>query len=77
MGAYPPEHGKKFWMPGTARQQGTHGNRPEALPLVSMEYQQELPDWHHRENKYWEYDILQSHIKQDKTAYFCDLTLRG
>ena len=35
-----------------------------------MEYQQELPDWHHRENKYWEYDILQSHIKQDKAAYF-------
>ena len=40
------------------------------LTLVSMEYQKELPDWHHRENKYWEYDILQSHIKNEKNAYF-------
>ena len=69
MGAYPPEHVEEI-LDARDRQAAGRTAPARGLTLVSMEYQQELPDWHHRENKYWEYDILQSHIKQDKTAYF-------
>ena len=69
MGAYPPEHVEEI-LDARDRQEAGRTAPARGLTLVSMEYQQELPDWHHRENKYWEYDILQSHIKQDKTAYF-------
>ena len=69
MGAYPPEHMEEIL---NARDRQAAGRTAPArgLTLVSMEYQKELPDWHHRENQYWEYDILQSHIKTEKTAYF-------
>ena len=69
MGAYPPEHMEEIL---DARDSQVAGRTAPArgLTLVSMEYQKELPDWHHRENQYWEYDILQSHIKTEKTAYF-------
>ena len=69
MGAYPPENMEEIL---DARDRQAAGRTAPAmgLTLVSMEYQKELPDWHHRENKYWEYDILQSHIKTEKTAYF-------
>ena len=69
MGAYLPEHVEEI-LDARDRQAAGRTAPARGLTLVSMEYQQELPDWHHRENKYWEYDILQSHIKQDKTAYF-------
>ena len=69
MVAYLPEHVEKI-LDARDRQAAGRTAPARGLTLVSMEYQQELPDWHHRENKYWEYDILQSHIKQDKTAYF-------
>ena len=69
MGAYPPEHVEEI-LDARDRQAAGRTAPARGLTLVSMEYQQELPDWHHRENKYWEYDILQSHIKQDKAAYF-------
>ena len=68
MGAYLPEHVEEI-LDARDRQAAGRTAPARGLTLVSMEYQQELPDWHHRENKYWEYDILQSHIKQDKTAY--------
>ena len=69
MGAYLPEHVEEI-LDARDRQAAGRTAPARGLTLVSMEYQQELLDWHHRENKYWEYDILQSHIKQDKTAYF-------
>ena len=69
MGAYPPEHVEEI-LDARDRQAAGRTAPARGLTLVSMEYQQELPDWHHRENKYWEYDILQSHIKHDKAAYF-------
>lgn len=69
MEAYPPEHVEEI-LDARDRQAAGRTAPARGLTLVSMEYQQELPDWHHRENKYWEYDILQSHIKQDKAAYF-------
>ena len=69
MGAYPPEHMEEI-LDARDRQAAGRTAPARGLTLVSMEYQKELPDWHHRENKYWEYDILQSHIKNEKTAYF-------
>lgn len=69
MGAYPPEHMEEI-LDARDRQAAGRTAPARGLTLVSMEYQKELPDWHHRENKYWEYDILQSHIKTEKTAYF-------
>ena len=69
MGAYPPEHMEEI-LDARDRQAAGRTAPARGLTLVSMEYQKELPDWHHRENKYWEYDILQSHIKNEKNAYF-------
>lgn len=69
MGAYPPEHMEEI-LDARDRQAAGRTAPARGLTLVSMEYQKELPDWHHRENKYWQYDILQSHIKNQKTAYF-------
>lgn len=69
MGAYPPEHMEEI-LDARDRQAAGRTAPARGLTLVSMEYQKELSDWHHRENQYWEYDILQSHIKTEKTAYF-------
>ena len=69
MGAYPPEHMEEI-LDARDRQAAGRTAPARGLTLVSMEYQKELPDWHHRENKYWKYDILQSHIKDEKTAFF-------
>ena len=69
MGAYQPEHMEEI-LDVRDRQAAGRTAPARGLTLVSMEYQKELPDWHHRENKYWEYDILQSHIKTEKMAYF-------
>ena len=69
MGAYPPEHMEEI-LDARDRQAAGRTAPARGLTLVSMEYQKELPDGHHRENQYWEYDILQSHIKTEKTAYF-------
>ena len=69
MGAYPPKHMEEI-LDARDRQAAGRTAPARGLTLVSMEYQKELPDWHHRENKYWKYDILQSHIKDEKTAFF-------
>ena len=69
MGVYPPEHVVTILEARDRRQAGqtaaAHG-----LTLVSMEYEKELPAWHYSENLQWNYDILQSHIKEEKLAYF-------
>lgn len=69
MGAYPPEHMEEI-LDARDRQAAGRTAPARGLTLVSMEYEKELPDWHHRENKYWNYDILQSHIKHEQTAFF-------
>lgn len=69
MGVYPPEHVEAI-IDARDRQQAGQTALARGLTLVSLEYEKELPDWHHRENKEWEYDILQSHIREEKTAYF-------
>ena len=53
MGAYPPEHMEEI-LDARDRQAAGRTAPARGLTLVSMEYQKELPDWHHRENKYWE-----------------------
>ena len=37
---------------------------------MNMEYEKELPRWCHSQNRHWNYHILQSHIKDEKTAFF-------
>ena len=37
---------------------------------MNMEYEKELPRWCHSQNRHWNYHILQSHIKNEKTAFF-------
>lgn len=40
------------------------------LTLVDMKYEEELPQWQQSKNSEWEYQILQSHIREAQTAYF-------
>ncbi len=69
MGVYPPEHMEEI-LEARDRQAAGQTAPARGLTLVSMEYEKELPSWHHRENRHWCYDILQSHIQDDRTAYF-------
>ncbi len=69
MGVYPPEHVEEI-LEARDRQAAGQTAPARGLTLVSMEYEKELPVWHHRENRHWSYDILQSHIKEAETAYF-------
>lgn len=69
MGVYPPEHMAEI-LEARDRQQAGQTALARGLTLMSMEYETELPQWHYSENLQWNYDILQSHIKQEKTAYF-------
>lgn len=43
------------------------------LTLVSVDYEKELPPWLRGANEDWEYAVLQSHIKEEQTAF---LTVR-
>lgn len=69
MGVYPPEHVEAI-LDARDRQQAGQTALARGLTLVSLEYEKELPVWHHRDNKEWSYDVLQSHIAEEKTAYF-------
>ncbi|MDD3251175.1 MAG: tRNA pseudouridine(38-40) synthase TruA [Lachnospiraceae bacterium] len=69
MGVYPPEHVAAI-IEARDRQQAGQTALARGLTLVSLEYETELPQWHYSENLHWNYDILQSHIKEDGTAYF-------
>lgn len=69
MGVYPPEHVVTILEARDRRQAGQTATA-HGLTLVSMEYEKELPAWHYSENLQWNYDILQSHIKEEKLAYF-------
>lgn len=40
------------------------------LILVDIQYEETLSAWLSRENRHWRYAILQTHIIEEKTAYF-------
>ena len=69
IGAYPPEHVAAI-IEARDRQQAGQTAVAKGLTLVSLEYETELPQWQYSENLQWNYDILQSHIKEEKIAYF-------
>ncbi len=69
MGVYPPEHVEEI-LDARDRQAAGPTAPARGLSLVSMEYEKELPAWCHSQNKYWDYSILQSHIKDEGAAYF-------
>lgn len=68
MGIYPPEHVEEI-IDARDRQQAGQTALARGLTLVSLDYEKELPQWHHRENKEWNYDVLQSHIVEEQTAF--------
>lgn len=69
MGVYPPEHVAEI-IEARDRQQAGQTALAKGLTLVSLEYEKELPPWHYSENLQYNYDILQSHIKDEQIAYF-------
>lgn len=69
MGVYPPEHVEEI-IDARDRQKAGQTALARGLTLVSLEYEKELPAWQHSANKEWSYHILQSHIKEEQTAYF-------
>jgi tRNA pseudouridine38-40 synthase len=68
MGFYPPEHVEEI-LEAKDRTQAGDTAPARGLTLVSLDYEKELPPWHHRENQHWSYDILQAHIAKEKNAY--------
>ena len=68
-GVYPPEHVEEI-LEARDRQQAGQTALARGLTLVNMEYEKELPRWCHSQNRHWNYHILQSHIKDEKTAFF-------
>lgn len=69
MGVYPPEHVEEI-LEARDRQQAGQTALAKGLTLLSLEYETELPQWQYSENVQWNYDILQSHIKDNGIAYF-------
>lgn len=67
-GTYPPERVAEIL---AARDRRLAGQTAPAsgLTLVGMEYETGLPQWHRGENEDWGYWVLQSHIKEERTAY--------
>lgn len=42
----------------------------KGLTLVSLDYEQEPEAWLSRENREWRYDILQTHVRDERCVYF-------
>ena len=68
MGVYPPEYVETI-IDARDRQKAGPKVPAKGLTLVSLEYETELPKWLGGENKFWSFATLQSHIKEDKTAF--------
>lgn len=68
-GIYPPEHVAEI-IEARDRKQAGQTAMAKGLTLIGLEYETELPKWQYSENAHWNYDILQSHIKEEGTAYF-------
>lgn len=69
MGVYPPEHVEEI-IDARDRQKAGPKVPAKGLTLVSLDYETELPAWQGGENKFWSHKTLQSHIKEEKTAFF-------
>lgn len=67
-GAYQPEDVREILRARDRRRAGETAPA-RGLTLIGMEYETGLEQWKHSENEEWNYHILQSHIKGDKTAY--------
>lgn len=68
MGVYPPEYVEQI-IDARDRQKAGPKVPAKGLTLVSLEYETELPKWLSGENKYWSFTSLQTHIKEEKTAF--------
>lgn len=68
-GTYPPEHVAAI-IDARDRKQAGPTAVAQGLTLISMEYETELPQWHYSENLEYNYDVLQSHIREEGIAYF-------
>lgn len=69
MGVYPPEQVEEI-IEARDRQKAGQTAPARGLTLISLEYEKELPAWHHSSNRQWSYHILQSHIKEQQIAWF-------
>lgn len=69
LGVYPPEHVAAIIEARDRRKAGQTA-MARGLTLVSIDYEKELPHWHRSENLHWNYAILQSHIRNEETAFF-------
>lgn len=68
MGVYPPEYVEEI-IDARDRQKAGPKVPAKGLTLVSLEYETQLPKWLGGENKYWSFTTLQTHIKEEKTAF--------
>lgn len=69
MGYYPPEHMEQI-INAKDRQQAGKTAPAKGLTMVSLQYEAVLAPWVYNENHEWNYNILQSHIKDQQCAYF-------
>ncbi len=68
-GHVPPERVQEILEAGD-RQAAAETAPARGLTLVDIKYEEALSAWLSRENRHWRYAILQTHIVQEKTAYF-------
>lgn len=68
-GLYPPEEMANI-LAARNRQAAGPTALAKGLTLVSLVYEPELEAWLSRENREWSYNLLQSHIRADRCAFF-------
>lgn len=68
-GNYPPQQMEAI-LHARDRQAAGKTAPAKGLTLVSLKYEAVLAEWVYNENEDWNYDILQSHIKDEQLAYF-------
>lgn len=69
MGNYPPELMEDI-LQARDRQRAGKTAPAKGLTLVHLKYETVLAPWVYNENHEWNYNILQSHIKEEQIAYF-------
>lgn len=69
MGQYPPEQIPDI-LKARDRQRAGKTAPAKGLTLVSLKYEEVLAPWVYNENDEWNYNVLQSHIKEEQMAYF-------
>ncbi len=68
-GNYPPEQ-MAVILNARNRQAAGKTAPAKGLTLISLKYEAVLAEWIYNENEQWNYNILQSHIKDEQIAYF-------